>query len=122
MPISILNLPPGCARGCISVRWGRLATPTLYETVTQAHNRILYGSAVTSTPHVRRELVDVDARLIGMRLFSGRAVDYFRSAHAEDRRLLFNPVTKMKVTTEAERVIDPLADVARPRASRRRAT
>jgi acyl-CoA dehydrogenase len=35
-----------------------------------------------------------------------------RSAGAEDRRyLLFNPITKMKVTTEGERVVDLLWDV-----------
>jgi acyl-CoA dehydrogenase len=90
-----------------------LATHALYETVTHAHHRVLYGSAVTSMPHIRRSLVDAYARLIGMRLFSDRAIDYFRSADPQDRRyLLFNPVTKMKVTTEAERVIDLLADVA----------
>jgi hypothetical protein len=47
-----------------------------------------------------------------MKLFGDRAIDYFRSAGPEDRRyLLFNPITKMKVTTEGERVIDHLWDV-----------
>jgi hypothetical protein len=47
-----------------------------------------------------------------MKLFSDRAVDYFRSAGPGDRRyLLFNPMTKMKVTTEGEKVIDLLWDV-----------
>src|SRR4051794_30943723 len=47
-----------------------------------------------------------------MKLFSDRAIDYFREASAEDRRyLLFNPITKMKVTTEGERVVDLLWDV-----------
>src|SRR5258705_6153228 len=47
-----------------------------------------------------------------MKLFSQRAVDYFLAAGREDRRyLLFNPITKMKVTTEGERVVDLLADV-----------
>jgi acyl-CoA dehydrogenase len=47
-----------------------------------------------------------------MKLFGQRAIDYVRSASADDRRyLLFNPVTKMKVTTEGERVIDGLWDV-----------
>src|SRR6185312_9525399 len=45
-------------------------------------------------------------------LFADRAVDYFRSAGPDDRRyLLFNPITKMKVTTEGERVVALLADV-----------
>ena len=47
-----------------------------------------------------------------MKLFGDRAIDYFRAAGPDDRRyLLFNPITKMKVTTEGERVIDDLWDV-----------
>jgi acyl-CoA dehydrogenase len=89
-----------------------MATHSLYESITHAHNRVLYGKPVTDFPHVRREFVDAYARLIAMKLFSDRAVDYFRSANADDRRyLLFNSVTKMKVTTEAQRVIALLADV-----------
>ncbi|WP_327028743.1 acyl-CoA/acyl-ACP dehydrogenase [Micromonospora sp. NBC_01740] len=84
----------------------------MYEAVTHAHNRVLYGRRVTDFPHVRRELTDAYARLVAMKLFSDRAVDYFRSAGPDDRRyLLFNPMTKMKVTTEGERVVDLLWDV-----------
>lgn len=84
----------------------------MYEAVTHAHQRILYGRRVTDFPHVRRELTDAYARLVAMKLFSDRAVDYFRSAGPDDRRyLLFNPMTKMKVTTEGEKVVDLLWDV-----------
>jgi alkylation response protein AidB-like acyl-CoA dehydrogenase len=84
----------------------------MYEAVTHAHRRILYGKPVTDFPHVRRELADAYVRLVAMKLFSDRAVDYFRSAGPDDRRyLLFNPMTKMKVTTEGERVIDLMWDV-----------
>ncbi|MEC4016593.1 acyl-CoA dehydrogenase family protein [Streptomyces sp. H27-D2] len=84
----------------------------MYEAVTHAHSRILYGRPVTAFPHVRRELTDAYARLVGMKLFSDRAVDYFRTAGPEDRRyLLFNPMTKMKVTTEGEKVVDLMWDV-----------
>ncbi|MFD4241775.1 acyl-CoA dehydrogenase family protein [Streptomyces sp. NPDC058525] len=84
----------------------------MYEAVTHAQNRILYGRPVTAFPHVRRELADAYVRLVGMKLFSDRAVDYFRSAGPDDRRyLLFNPMTKMKVTTEGEKVIDLMWDV-----------
>ncbi|WP_310727078.1 acyl-CoA dehydrogenase family protein [Streptomyces sp. N2A] len=84
----------------------------MYEAVTHAHQRILYGRPVTAFPHVRRELTDAYVRLVGMKLFSDRAVDYFRSAGPDDRRyLLFNPMTKMKVTTEGEKVIDLMWDV-----------
>ncbi|MER5205525.1 acyl-CoA dehydrogenase family protein [Streptomyces sp. NPDC002825] len=84
----------------------------MYEAVTHAQNRILYGRPVTVFPHVRRELTDAYVRLVGMKLFSDRAVDYFRTAGPDDRRyLLFNPMTKMKVTTEGEKVIDLMWDV-----------
>ncbi|MDI6104714.1 acyl-CoA dehydrogenase family protein [Actinoplanes sp. NEAU-A12] len=84
----------------------------MYEAVTHAHQRMLYGKPVTAFPHVRRELTDAYARLVAMKLFSDRAVDYFRSAGPDDRRyLLFNPMTKMKVTTEGEKVVDLMWDV-----------
>jgi alkylation response protein AidB-like acyl-CoA dehydrogenase len=83
-----------------------------YEAITHAHNRILYGNRVTEFPHVRQLLTDAYARLAAMKLFGDRAIDYFREAGPDDRRyLLFNPITKMKVTTEGERVIDHLWDV-----------
>ncbi|MGW6022146.1 acyl-CoA dehydrogenase family protein [Streptomyces sp. NPDC055099] len=84
----------------------------MYEAVTHATGRVLYGRPVTAFPHVRRELTDAYVRLVGMKMFSDRAVDYFRSAGPDDRRyLLFNPMTKMKVTTEGEKVIDLMWDV-----------
>jgi hypothetical protein len=47
-----------------------------------------------------------------MKLFGERAIDYFRSAGPDDRRyLLFNPITKMKVTMEGERVVALLGEV-----------
>ncbi|NTY61156.1 acyl-CoA dehydrogenase family protein [Mycolicibacterium sphagni] len=83
-----------------------------YEAITHANNRILYGNPVTDFPHVRTSFVDAYARLIAMKLFSDRAIDYFRSASLDDRRyLLFNPVTKAKVTSEGETVVRLLWDV-----------
>ncbi|GAY14225.1 acyl-CoA dehydrogenase family protein [Mycobacterium sp. shizuoka-1] len=83
-----------------------------YEAITHANNRILYGNPVTDFPHVRASFVDAYARLIAMKLFSDRAIDYFRSAGLDDRRyLLFNPVTKAKVTSEGETVVRMLWDV-----------
>jgi acyl-CoA dehydrogenase len=83
-----------------------------YEAITHADARVLYGNRVTEFPHVRQAFVDAYARLVAMKLFGDRAIDYMRSASPEDRRyLLFNPITKMKVTTEGERVIDALWDV-----------
>ena len=83
-----------------------------YEAVNHANNRVLYGTTVTDFPHVRRMLADAYARLVAMKLFAARATDYMRTASEDDRRfLLFNPLTKMKVTGEGERVIDLLWDV-----------
>ena len=77
-----------------------------YEAITHAQNRILYGKPVTEFAHVRANFVDAYARLIAMKLFSQRSVDYFRSASLDDRRyLLFNPMTKAKVTMEGETVL-----------------
>ena len=83
-----------------------------YEAITHAHNRILYGKRVTDFPHVAQMFTDAYARLLAMKLFGDRAVDYFRCADEDDRRyLLYNPITKMKVTTEGERVIGLLGDI-----------
>jgi acyl-CoA dehydrogenase len=89
-----------------------ICTHALYEAIRHAANRRLYGMRVTDFPHVKRMLTDAWARLVAMRLFSLRAADYFRSATRQDRRyLLYNPVVKMKVTTQGEAVVDLLWDV-----------
>jgi acyl-CoA dehydrogenase len=83
-----------------------------YEAIAHADARVLYGMTVTDFPHVRQAFTDAYARLVAMKLFGDRSIDYMRSAGPDDRRyLLFNPITKMKVTTEGERVIDLLWDV-----------
>jgi acyl-CoA dehydrogenase len=83
-----------------------------YEAITHADNRVLYGTKVTDFPHVRRMLTDAYARLVAMKLFADRSIEYFRAAGPDDRRyLLFNPITKMKVTTEGERVVTLISDV-----------
>ncbi|MFZ5596640.1 MAG: acyl-CoA dehydrogenase [Bacillota bacterium] len=83
-----------------------------YEAIDHAHNRILYGKKVTDFSHVRKLFTESYARITAMKLFALRAVDYFRSSSEEDRRyLLFNPIQKMKVTTQGMKVIDMLLDV-----------
>ena len=94
--------------------WGAvgMCTHAMYEAVTHAANRYLYGTVVTDFSHVRRLLSDAYARLIAMKLVATRASDYMRSASAEDRRyLLYSPLTKAKITSEGERVITALWDV-----------
>lgn len=89
-----------------------ICTHALYEAISHAANRRLYGKAVTDLPHVARMFTDAWCRLVAMKLFAMRACDYQRSASLEDRRyLLYNPVVKMKVTTEGEKVVDLLWDV-----------
>jgi len=47
-----------------------------------------------------------------MKLYQRRSTDYFRGANVNDRRyLLYNPTSKMKVTLQAEDVINLLWDV-----------
>ena len=89
-----------------------ICTHALYEAVRHAANRRLYGMSVTDFPHVKRLFMDAYARLVAMKLFSLRAADYMRIASPDDRRyLLYNPVVKMKVTTQGEEVINLLWDV-----------
>ena len=89
-----------------------ICTHAFYEAINHASGRRLYGQAVTDFPHVKQLFVDAYARLAAMKLFALRASDYLRSASKEDRRyLLYNPVMKMKVTTQGEQVIDQLWDV-----------
>ncbi len=88
-----------------------ICTHALYEAITHANNRVLYGSPVTDMSHVRKMFVDAYCRLVAMKLFALRAADYMRIASREDRRyLLYNPMVKMKVTTQGEDVINLLWD------------
>jgi acyl-CoA dehydrogenase len=94
--------------------WGSIGicTHALYEAITHAANRNLYGKFVTDFPHVRSLLTKAYVRLLAMKLFALRATDYMRTASPEDRRyLLYNPMVKMKVTTEGEHVINDMWDV-----------
>jgi acyl-CoA dehydrogenase len=94
--------------------WGAvgMCTHAMYEAVTHASNRVLYGTVVTDFTHVRRLLTDAYVRLAAMKLVATRACDYMRSASADDRRyLLYSPLTKAKITSEGERVIIALWDV-----------
>jgi acyl-CoA dehydrogenase len=89
-----------------------VAEHCFYEAITHAANRILYGMRVTDMPHVKKNFMDAWLRLVGMKLYQRRATDYFRNASEKDRRyLLYNPTSKMKVTLQAEEVINLLWDV-----------
>ena len=89
-----------------------MATHCLYEAINHAGDRVLYGKHVTDFPHVRKIFSEAYCRVVAMKLFTMRAADYMRAASAEDRRyLLFNPIVKMKVTGEGEKVVSMLHEV-----------
>ena len=89
-----------------------VAEHCFYEAITHAANRVLYGIPVTDMPHVKKNFMDAWLRIVGMKLYQRRSTDYFRNANASDRRyLLYNPTSKMKVTLQAEEVINLLWEV-----------
>ena len=89
-----------------------ICTHAFYEAITHAANRSLFDHSVTDFTHIRQFFVDAWTRLVAMRMFALRASDYMRTACADDRRyLLYNPMVKMKVTTQGEEVINLLWDV-----------
>jgi acyl-CoA dehydrogenase len=100
--------------GKYNLGWASIGvcTHAFYEAIHHAAYRRLYGMAVTDFPHVKMMFTEAYARLIAMKLFTLRAADYMRTASSEDRRyLLYNPVVKMKVTTQGEQVVNLLWDV-----------
>ena len=100
--------------GKFNLGWASIGicTHAFYEAIHHAAHRVLYGNSVTDFPHVRQLFVDAYTRLVAMKVFSRRASDYMRAASLGDRRyLLFNPMVKMKVTTQGEEVVNLLWDV-----------
>ena len=100
--------------GKFNLGWASIGicTHAFYEAIQHAANRRLYNLYVTDFPHVRQMFTDAYARLIAMKLFALRAADYLRCASGEDRRyLLYNPLVKMRVTTQGEEVINLLWEV-----------
>lgn len=89
-----------------------ICTHAYHEAIDHASNRVLFDHYVTDFVHIKQLFVDSYTRLTAMRLFAHRARDYMRTASENDRRyLLFNPMVKMKVTTQGEEVINGLWDI-----------
>ncbi|MBC2714359.1 MAG: acyl-CoA dehydrogenase [Desulfobacteraceae bacterium] len=100
--------------GKFNLGWGAIgiATHAFYEALNHASHRNLFGKWVTEFPHIKQLFADAYCRLVAMKLFAQRATDYMRSASENDRRyLLYNPMVKMKVTTQGEEVINLLWDI-----------
>ncbi len=89
-----------------------ICTHSFYESLNHASKRNLFDHYVTDFTHIKQLFSDAYCRLVAMKLFALRATDYMRSAGEEDKRyLLYNPMVKMKVTTQGEEVINLLWDV-----------
>ena len=89
-----------------------ICTHAFYEALNHASHRRLFDHYVTDFTHIKQLFIDAFTRLIAMKLFALRASDYMRSASIDDRRyLLYNPMVKMRVTSQGEEVIDLLWDV-----------
>lgn len=89
-----------------------MCTHAFYEAINHASSRNLYGMFVTDFPHVKKLFTDAYTRLTAMKLYAMRTADYMRSASLDDRRyLLYDPLVKMKVTTQGEEVINLMWDI-----------
>ncbi len=100
--------------GKFNLGWASIGicTHAFYEAINHASKRRLFDHYVTDFVHIRQLFTDAYFRLLSMKLFALRAADYMRAASPDDRRyLLYNPMVKMKVTTQGEEVIDHLWDV-----------
>lgn len=100
--------------GKFNLGWASIGicTHAFYEAIQHASKRRLFDHFVTDFVHIKQLFTDAYVRLLSMKLFALRAADYMRAASLEDRRyLLYNPMVKMKVTTQGEQVIDLLWDV-----------
>ncbi|MFP3153835.1 acyl-CoA dehydrogenase [Lachnospiraceae bacterium ZAX-1] len=89
-----------------------IAAHALYEAITHSNRRVIYEKQVTEFPHIRAFLSEAFCRINAMKLYALRSRDYFRVMSAEDRRyLIFNPIQKMKVTTQGGDVMRLIMDV-----------
>jgi acyl-CoA dehydrogenase len=89
-----------------------ICTHAFHEALNHAAHRNLYGKSVTDFSHVKKLLTEAYARLVAMKLVGLRTADYMRAASDDDRRyLLYNPIVKMKVTGQGEKVIALLHEV-----------
>ena len=100
--------------GKFNLGWGAIGIcyHAFHEAMNHASKRNLFNKFVTDFSHIQQLFTDSYARIVAMKLFAARATDYLRAASADDRRyLLFNPMVKMKVTTQGEEVMNLLFDV-----------
>ncbi len=81
------------------------------EVFDHLRSRVLYGKPATALSHLRDALTIAFARLVAMKLYAYRALDYLQAARLDDRRyLLFNAVQKARVGTEGVKVLNLLSE------------
>ena len=81
------------------------------EAVAHLRRRVLYRKSVLEMPHIRLAMAQAYARLVAMKLYAYRALDYVQAASAADRRyLLFCAVQKSKVSIEGVKVMAQLSE------------
>jgi acyl-CoA dehydrogenase len=100
--------------GKFNLGWASIGicTHAFYEAIDHASSRRLFDHSVTDFPHIRQFFTDAYCRLVAMKLFALRGSDYLRTASPDDRRyLLYDPLVKMKVTSQGEEVINLLWDI-----------
>jgi acyl-CoA dehydrogenase len=83
----------------------------LEESISHLRRRLLYRKSVLDMPHIRHAAAQAYTRLLAMKLYAYRALDYVHAATATDRRyLLYCAVQKTKVSTEGVKVIAQLSE------------
>lgn len=81
------------------------------EAVVHLRKRTLYGRPAIELSHLSEMLSVAHARLVAMKLYAYRALDYLQISGPDDRRyLLFNPVQKARVGTEGVKVIQTISE------------
>lgn len=81
------------------------------EAAAHLRGRSLYGKPAIEMPHLRLLMAQAYVRLMAMKLYAYRAIDYVQAASAADRRyLLFTAVQKARVSAEGVKVMALLSE------------
>jgi acyl-CoA dehydrogenase len=81
------------------------------EAIEHLSGRVLYGRPAIEMGHLRRAMREAYLRLLAMKLYAYRTLDYVSAACEEDRRyLLFTAVQKARVSTQGVRVMGLLSE------------
>jgi acyl-CoA dehydrogenase len=83
----------------------------LREASSHLNQRTLYAKPAMEMPHLRFAMAQAYARLMAMKLYAYRTLDYVQAASTAERRyLLFCAVQKAKVSTEGVKVVAQLSE------------